>query len=76
MIETTITVKGVRLDVQHDGEIVHAISPHTDSEYLLGILSEQAKRLIYTKLYATGKIRSIPPILRHDPSPDRKAVTL
>jgi hypothetical protein len=75
MIENTITVKGVRLDVSHDGEIVHAVSPH-DLVDLLVLLSPQVKKLVYAKLFAAGKIGSIPPSLRFDPSPDRKAVTL
>jgi hypothetical protein len=38
MIPVTLTVRGVKLDIQHDGDVIHCIEPYSDQEDILPII--------------------------------------
>jgi hypothetical protein len=52
MIEVTVKLDGINLDVQHDGEIIHDVTFYSSTESLLSILNQHARHEIEE---ATGK---------------------
>jgi hypothetical protein len=50
MIETTVEVRGARLNVSHDGETIHGVTSLNDQENILPLISAAAEQKIYNAL--------------------------
>jgi len=38
MITTTLTVRGVKLDIEHDGDVIHCVETHSGQEDIYPLL--------------------------------------
>jgi hypothetical protein len=52
MITTTIEVRGVKLDIRHDGDTVHCIEPH-DQEDIYPLLDARMVAEIRAELFGS-----------------------
>jgi hypothetical protein len=55
MIHTTMEINGVKLDIQHDGDVVHEIWPYDGQQDLLPVLDSQVVKAAEATLYAAKR---------------------